>query len=173
MKIRGQTVYEPRERILRKIKIDPITKCWNWQGCKRSGYGRLMIGSRTEGTRRSVSAHRYAYEIFIAAIPKGLYICHRCDNPSCVNPEHLFIGTQQENVNDREAKGRNKIPRLSGERHPKAKLSYEKVRLIRDLYSGKRGEITKLSTLFNVSRRSIYFVVHNKAWTNIPPLPNE
>lgn len=76
--------------------------CWEWTGSRnRQGYGRFSY----EGGR-FVFAHRYMFELFFGQIPQGMLVCHRCDNPSCVRPEHLFAGSARDNALDREAKGR-------------------------------------------------------------------
>lgn len=97
-------------RFINKVDPDPFTGCWNFLGSKtRGGYGRMNYKNK------SYKAHRLSYEKFIGAIPEsyesihGTCVCHRCDNPSCVNPEHLFIGTQLDNMNDMINKGRNKV----------------------------------------------------------------
>lgn len=116
MKIRGQQVYEPVERIERMSLPEPNSGCWIWMGSARPNargilYGRMIAGSRSDGTRRTWSAHRYSFEAFNGAIPDGQVVCHRCDNGLCVNPEHLFSGTQRENVIDAVRKGRIIPPR--------------------------------------------------------------
>lgn len=113
MKIRGQIVYAPSERIERLSIPEPNSGCWLWIGTLRSNanglsYGRLVVNSRTDGSRKSVAAHRYSYETHVGAIPVGMNVLHRCDNPSCVNPEHLHLGTQRENMIDCFARGRLK-----------------------------------------------------------------
>lgn len=75
--------------------------CWEWKaGLSPRGYGQFW----DTGTNRG--AHRYAYEQVIGPIPEGLFVCHRCDNPACVRPDHLFLGTQQDNMSDKQSKGR-------------------------------------------------------------------
>lgn len=81
--------------------------CWPWTGTRlRSGYGTIGIGSLTDGSRRNELTHRVAWMVAVGPIPEGGVICHRCDNPPCVNPAHLFLGTHTDNHRDMEAKGR-------------------------------------------------------------------
>lgn len=76
--------------------------CWHWTGAgARSGYGRFRIA------RKSKLAHRMAYELYVGNIPIGMQVCHKCDHPTCVNPSHLFLGTQKTNIADAIAKQRH------------------------------------------------------------------
>lgn len=74
--------------------------CWTWTAAKIKGYGTMNVGGKNCG------AHRIAWELFNGPIPDGLHACHHCDNPSCVNPSHIFLGTHQDNMADKQAKGR-------------------------------------------------------------------
>ena len=111
----------------------PNGDCWRWLGFL-GPYGRMLVNGRR------TKAARVSYELHFGPIPPGegyhgTCVCHRCDNPACVNPEHLFLGSQQANVDDRDAKGRqsrgleHQRPR-QGQKHPHAKLTDEKVRAI-------------------------------------------
>ena len=153
-----------QERILSKISVDE-NGCWNWTGCKNSeGYGKLTIGSRSDGTRRTVKAHRASYAAFVGEIPAGKDICHKCDNPSCVNPEHLFPGTEKDNVADMDAKGRRGF--VLSENHPKAKLTEKDVIEARELR--KQGfSYYKLAKMYGVYRETMRRAVLGKTWQHM------
>ena len=92
-----------KERIAKKVSLDSSTSCWLWTGCCSSnGYGRIIIDYKTVG------AHRAAYLAYVGHIPRGLFVLHRCDVKSCVNPEHLFLGTHQDNMTDMANKHRSR-----------------------------------------------------------------
>lgn len=113
-----------QERFFDLVLPEPNTGCWLWDGAlSGKGYGRLNI------EKRMVQAHRFSWEIHYGAIPDGLQACHKCDVRCCVNPEHLFLGTQSENLQDMVAKGRDNP--LRGEEHPKTSLTEADVRSIR------------------------------------------
>jgi hypothetical protein len=120
----------PAERFAKYVTEGQPDSCWVWTGNTVSGgYG--LFGLRG----RQVLAHRFAYERAFGPIPDGQKVLHRCDNPPCCNPAHLFAGTQADNVRDMLAKGRQRCP--VGERHPKAKLTTAQVLALRaDFASG-------------------------------------
>ena len=111
------------ERFWDSVHICP-DGCWRWHGCIPNGYGRLQThfidGPKT-------SAHRYSYMIHKGSIPEGMFICHTCDNPSCVNPDHLYAGTHSQNMLDMHSRGRGGWQFNKGNRHS-AKLTHEEIR---------------------------------------------
>lgn len=125
------------DRFWSKVRKGP--DCWEWLAARGKnpsgslGYGQFSIGSRVDKDRRMHAAHRVAWSITNGEIPVGLNVLHRCDNQACVNPEHLFLGTQRDNVSDMIAKGR-KRPAV-GDRHGSAKLTEDQVRKIRQEYT--------------------------------------
>jgi hypothetical protein len=90
------------ERFNQRYLVNNMTGCWEWVGYKTAaGYGRFMY------KRKAIRAHRFSYQYHKGKNPEGYEICHHCDNTSCVNPEHLFLGTAKDNARDRDQKGRN------------------------------------------------------------------
>ena len=145
----------PSERFFLKIK--KTKKCWFWIGARNpDGYGTLRI------ERKSIKVHRFSYEIHKGKIPLGLEVCHSCDNTSCVNPEHLFLGTHSDNMRDMENKKRSKHPR--GENQRFHKLTWENVIKIRRKY--KTGKITqkRLSEIFGVGESTIQGIIKKQTW---------
>lgn len=117
------------ERLWSNVRRGADDECWPWLGhCLPKGYGRLKV------QRRRILAHRYAWELTRGPIPEGLFVLHRCDNPPCCNPAHLFLGTKGENNTDRSKKGRSGD--FAGEKHPSAKLTERDVQELRRLRGG-------------------------------------
>jgi len=136
-------------RFYRKInKKTGKTKCWNWTGSLARGYGNI----RVNGTL--IGAHRLSYMLHKGDIPKGLLVCHTCDNPNCVNPDHLFLGTQSDNMKDASNKGRLSVPR--GKRFNVGRIPHnvimtrEKAQVIKEIIDNRNCTLEKLSELLNI-----------------------
>lgn len=131
-------------------------ECWNWVGHRdSSGYGIFRHPYSTK-------AHRVSWYLHYGEIKNNLLVCHKCDNTSCVNPNHLFLGTILDNNLDKVSKGRHKGAR--GERNFGAILSKEQVDVIRFLYSTNKYSTYKLASVFQVSRNCISRIVNEKTW---------
>lgn len=162
-------IYPPdlKDRLFRHREIDPKTGCWNWVGASGAGYGRLTIGSLKDGTRKLGSAHRVSYEIFVGAIPAGLFICHKCDNRKCFNPDHLFAGSQQDNIRDAVQKGRFHPPVYRGDGHPCAKLTPAEILEIRT----SRLTARELAEKFRMSESHMRNLKRGLAWACLGGAP--
>lgn len=137
------------------------TACWPWMGSKNAnGYGHFSVGGRANNRR--VSAHRFAYWLAHGQIEPGEVVCHSCDNPGCVNPAHLFAGTQAQNLADMTAKGRRSRFALRGESAPTCKVSdADAKRIATRIASGEKP--AALAREFGVNRVSIYKIVKRAA----------
>lgn len=145
----------PKERLMRRVVKTP--SCWLWTGAKCfHGYGQL----KSERGGKMKMAHRVSYEVYVGPIPEGLKVLHECDNPPCVNPGHLRLGTQAENNQDREAKGRGRQPK--GVAHNKAKLTEAQVARVR---SG--GSASRLAAEMGVTKNTILDVRKGKTWRHL------
>lgn len=146
------------DTLLRRLtaKTTKTETCWFWTGAKdRHGYGEIGYSRGMQQT------HRVAYGLFVGPIPKGLHILHRCDNPSCINPAHLFAGTAVDNMRDMRVKGRS--PNFAGALNGSAKLGDSSVRVIRSSPLSTRS----LSEMFGMSLRAIQNVRSHKTWKHV------
>lgn len=143
-----------------KVKIEEWDECWEWQATKNwGGYGQVRKG-------KMVLAHRVAWELIFGPIPNEMNVLHKCDNRACCNPNHLFLGTNQDNVNDRVAKGRS--ARFIGEKHPRVKLAELEVINILDEY--KRGISRKnIAQKYNIGMSQLHRIIHGQSWKHIKP----
>lgn len=141
------------------LKEDVQTGCIEWIGHRvRGGYGQVNKDGK------DAYAHRVAYERQHGEIPDGLRVLHRCDNPPCCNPDHLFLGTHADNMRDKAAKGRSAS--MPGETNPSAKLTADDVRTIRRLCAD--GAIKKeVGSKFGVTGAAVRLIVLRKKWAHI------
>ena len=139
-----------------KAVFSAKTGCWLYPGAPSpDGYIRIQIGSRQNKTRRKVLVHRLCYQLFVGKIGRGLVVCHHCDTPACIRPDHLFVGTDQDNATDAQWKGRKR-----------KRLTDDEVRAMRRLR--ERGDL--LSTLahhFGVTESMVSRIVRGLAWKHI------
>lgn len=140
-----------------RVSPEPNTGCWFWDGTAGNSFGHGRVKVYGRGT---VLAHRRAWELARGPIPGGQCVCHRCDMPACVNPDHLFLGTQGDNMADMAVKGRSR----NGNRHPSAKLTEDLVGRARAEYQGGRTSYPSLARRFGVSTSSMYAAVTGKTW---------
>ena len=133
--------------------------CWLWIGGIQHGYGEFSLYHG-----RMIKAHRFSYELAHGPIPDGMCICHKCDVCNCVNPSHLFLGTQADNVKDMNTKGR--AISLRGEQNPNAKLTENDVREIRRL-RGSGMEHDAIGKMFNVSSQLSCSISVRKSWKHL------
>ena len=135
-----------------------VTRCWEWTAARhKKGYGHVKIENKL------YKSHRISYELAFGEIPNGLWVLHHCDNPPCCNPAHLFLGTNQDNVDDMTLKGRDR--KAHGESNGNVKLSDEQVAEIRRRYGrfGIGGETSyQLAKAFGVDRSEIGYIVNYK-----------
>ena len=154
-------------------KVDQSGECWVWTGAKRSkGYGAFAYiknGDVIHGR-----AHRYSYELHTGPIPAGLFVLHRCDNPACVRPDHLFLGTNQDNVTDMMRKGRHVAGGTyapgqyqRGEDHHNARLTPELVTNIRREYEQGGTSFSRIATKYGIAIGHAFRIVRRRAWREV------
>jgi hypothetical protein len=150
-----------RRHFLALVDQQPVG-CWLWKApLDRDGYGRCHLLGRTD------RAHRVSYRLFVGEIPDGLNVLHTCDTPACVRPDHLWAGTQIENIADRDAKGRA----ARGERNGRAKLTWPLVREIRRLRDETGLSFRKIAARFGVCHRTVFDICSGKLWPEPATMP--
>ncbi len=143
-------------RFWEHVKINTKSGCWEWSGARQDfGYGIFWEDGK------SISSHRYSWKLFVGNIPENMFICHHCDNPSCVNPDHLFFGTQKDNMRDMVNKGRQ----ARGEGHGRSILTKDNVLFIRN--NAEKYTRAQLTKIFNMDRTTIDKVITRDLWGHI------
>ena len=152
------------QRFWKKVYIKSPQECWEWRRyINHGGYG--VAGERRQGIN---TAHRIAYKLTYGDIPNGMHVLHHCDNRSCVNPAHLFLGTNNDNIQDMVTKMRQAF----GEKHPKHKLSEQDVITIRLLYHTTDTTYNALATKFGISKETISGIIAGRIWKHLPLYPS-
>jgi hypothetical protein len=147
--------------------VDQSGDCWLWTGgIRRHGYGLFTAA------KFSWFAHRFSWTLHYGPIPDGLYVCHRCDNPACVNPAHLFLGTQADNMHDMVRKGRHawKVGAeraARGERIGASKLTADDVRAIR-VANATGATQRQLAGQYGLCQSTVWKIVHRLQWVHVP-----
>lgn len=135
--------------------------CWLWTGSKNSdGYGTVRADERIS------LAHRVAWQLAFGLIPNGMCVLHRCDMPACVRPDHLWLGSHQDNMRDRDRKGRSGSEKRNGERHGRAKLTEKAIVAIRQAYAMGVSQYA-LARRFNVNSGTINGIVRRITWVHV------
>lgn len=152
-------------RIAGKYTVEPDTGCWIWNGVRsRDRYGKIKVQGKF------IQAHRQSWSERYGPIPDGHHMCHRCDTPACVNPDHLFPGTDKQNSQD--ALRKNRLNRWSegqrnGEGNPRAKLKNDDVKAIRSVASQGLMTTSRLARAYDVSPSTIRNIVLKQRWTHL------
>jgi hypothetical protein len=160
-------------RFLSHIRINRETGCWEWIGyLDKDGYG--YFGCFKNNKRITYKAHRVAIEMATGIlIPSGIFVCHHCDNPQCMNTLIcLFLGTHQDNMDDMIKKGRQPIHNNCGENNPNSTLNWIKTNEIRALYITGKYTYKQLGKIYNTTEVNIGNIIKNKIWYDpnyIPP----
>lgn len=161
---RDDLLKEAEAAFMEKVSVGEPDACWMWIGRKDSkGYGIHYANSE------SYRAHRFSWSLVNGPIPFGMVVMHACDNPSCVNPAHLSVGTHADNIRDRENKGRGKRPpkeaRARGESGPGARLTEAQAREILALRDV--GSSTKIARKYGVQRNTVYRLWRGLNWKHL------
>lgn len=165
------TDYNSGENHVRYISIkDKIEKnivksetgCWEWVGTKRGESAGVYYGGTSIGGK-SILAHRASYELYVGKIPDGMLVCHKCDNPKCVNPEHLFLGTHFDNARDMSIKNRG----TNGEKSNNSKLTNTKAVEIVFAASMKNMKQKDIASVFGISEKTVNKIFNRKSWKHI------
>jgi len=144
------------DRFMSKVSPEPNSGCWLWDShIQPNGYGQFRLEGRTQ------YAHRAAYAIFVEEISDGLNVLHKCDNRCCVNPSHLWAGTQSDNLDDMVAKNRH--PDRKGEKAIKVVLTDKEIPLIRSAI----GSAREVGERFGVSGSTVWAIRNGKTWKHI------
>lgn len=152
------------DRFWPKVDKRGEDECWPWLGGKdRDAYGTFFL--RLDNNKyRGEGAHRVSYRLAYGDFDANLHVLHRCDNPPCVNPKHLFLGTNLDNIIDRNAKGRRRINWPRGDAHGGRKVCEADVREMRRAWSAGEKKQVELAAIYKITRRQVNDIIRNRSW---------
>lgn len=140
-------------------RVHVTDTCWLWMmSTNLKGYGFFWDPEQ----KKLVYAHRYAYELFVGPVPDDMLVCHTCDTPPCVHPEHLFLGTNTDNMQDMISKGRS--PVRAGVSNPRARLTEDDVHMIRSLYKNERVSQSQIARAYGIAQQTVSAIVTRTNW---------
>lgn len=155
------------ERFWRHVNKRSADECWEWRGHKlKTGYGTFNLNA-SRANRECTTAQRVAWHLTNGEIPQGKDICHRCDNPPCVNPAHLWVGTPKENTHDMIRKDRHRSGWVPGEKNGQSILTESDVLKIREHHSNDAYSRNELASIFGVSESAIKKVCYGYTWKHL------
>lgn len=147
-----------KRRFWGKIKVKSTEECWDWKAsCNKAGYGQFRMPDEKK------LAHRVSYTIATGEDPGKLEVCHKCDRPQCCNPNHLYLGTRQQNQRDMARRDRS----LYGSKCRFAKLSKEKVLQILKLIDGTKLTYGEIGEIFGVKHNTVFYISSGKNWKRV------
>ena len=139
-------------------KVKKTDYCWEWTASKTYGYGQFVFN------KKHYRAHRFSWGIHFGDIPAGLIVCHKCDNPSCVRPDHLFLGTTKDNVSDKLSKGRHRFGRSYGPKNHAVKVKEIDASKVINLFnSGLR--VREIAPMFCVGKSTVSNIIRRQHWS--------
>jgi len=146
----------------KKVDKKAEDECWEWKGAREVyGYGFLSL---SRNPQKWIKAHRLSYTLAYGEFDQNLAVCHKCDNPACINPKHLWLGTIADNNRDKENKGRGALH--DGENNPNAKLTKEDIMKIKELRKTGMTQ-QKIADMYKVSQVNIGRILSGRLWLEI------
>lgn len=152
-------------RFWSKVDKKSNDECWEWKAVRdKNGYGTFKLDYRN-GKHIKIRAHRLSWIIANGDIPRGMFICHKCDNTGCVNPNHLFLGSPKQNMDDMRTKDRQYFP--GGENHYASKINDIKALEILNDFSKNRTPVSQMEIKHGVSKATIWGIIKRRTWKHI------